>query len=300
MIVICTSTAILLLLALSKAHLMMFQAMHIEAELKREEEKSKGGPTGGEAKSAADNNNNQDIVLFEENEDEEEEEESDEDDDQSTSQARGRAGANMLPWQPHMQPRGPVTLGLRGFPPTMLGPDGFGFGPANGFGMPDMFGMPRFPPFGGPRPGPMVFPGIRPSQPGPPMFPMGGLGMMMGPGGRGGPFMGPPNGIPMGPLGRPNRPMGMPPVALPPPNVANRAGKRDQWKLAGEWQENGRERRDPDIGTEHETDHQPEGRNETRDEESESEEEVGPRRQREGKRRRRGSDRDSASPDHRN
>ncbi|XP_078166580.1 cleavage and polyadenylation specificity factor 30 isoform X2 [Carex rostrata] len=273
-------------------------AMLAEAELKREEEKSKGGPTNGEAKSSADNNNNQDIVLFDDNDEEDEEEESDEDDDQLASLGRGRAGANMLPWQPHMPPRGPAAMGLRGFPPAMMGPsDGFGFGPTNGFGMPDMFGMPRFPPFGGPRPGPNFFPGMRPGQPGPPMFPMGGMGgMMMGPGGRGGPFMGPPGGMPMGgPLGRPNRPMGMPPQALPPPSGAIRAGKRDQRKPAGDRQESGPERREPDAGTDHETEYQHVGRNESRDEGSESEEEVGPRRQREGKRRRRGSDRDSPS-----
>ncbi|KAJ4810271.1 cleavage and polyadenylation specificity factor 30 [Rhynchospora pubera] len=279
-------------------------AMLVEAEQKREEEKSKGGPTNGEAASAGDNNNNQDIVLFDENEEEDEEEESDEDDDQSVSRARGRAGANMLPWQPHMPPRGPAALGLRGFPPAMMGPsDGFGFGlgPGDGFGMPELFGMPPrvFPPFGGPRPGPMVFPGMRPGQPGPPMFPMGGLGMMMGPGGRGAPFMGLPGGMPMGALGRPNRPMGMPPFAHHPPGGANRAGKRDQRKPVGDRQENGPERRDPDAGTDHEMEYQHGGgRNESRDEGSESEEEVGPRRHREGKRRRRGSD--SPSSDHRN
>lgn len=267
--------------------------MLIEAEAKREEEKSKGGPTTGETAISTDN---QDIVLFEENEEDEEEEESDEDEDLSVSRARGRGGGNMLPWQPHMPPRGPGSLGFRGFPPNMMGPaDGFGFGPADGFGMPDLFGMPPrvFPPFGGPRPGPMVFPGIRPGQPGPPMFPMGGLGMMMGLGGRGGPFMGPPGGMPMGPLGRPNRPMGVPPFAHPPSNGANRAGRRDR-RPAGDRHEAGPERRDLDTGTDNEHQHSG-GRNGLRDEESGSEE-VGPRR----RRKRRESDRDSVSSDHRN
>lgn len=133
-------------------------------------------------------------------------------------------------WRPHMPMlRGAGSmLGMRGFPPNMMG-DGFGFG--DGFGMPDLFGVPRgFPPFGGPR-----FPGDFPRGPmpgmplpgGPPqpggLFPMGGLGMMMGP--NRGPFMG---GMPMGGLGRANRPMGMAPFMASPLPPNSRSMKRDQ------------------------------------------------------------------------
>ncbi|KAG6495245.1 hypothetical protein ZIOFF_043039 [Zingiber officinale] len=129
---------------------------------------------------------------------------------------------------------GRPMLGVRGFPPMMMGADGFGFG--DGFSTPDMYGPRIFPPFGGPRfagdfSGGMVFPG-RPLQPGA-VFPMGNLGMMMGPGRP--PFMG---GMPMGGIGRANRPVGVPPF-LHPPLSNNRAAKRDHRRPANDRYESG-------------------------------------------------------------
>ena len=157
------------------------QTMLTAAESKREEEKAKGVET-------EDSGENPDIVPFEDNE--EEEEESDEE-DEGPGLARGR-GRGMM-WPPHMgMVRGARPLmGLRGFPPMMMGPDGFGYGSF-------------FPPFPGPR-----YPG--------PMFP----GMMMGGAGRA-PFM---QGM-AGPA-RGGRPVGPPPLmrALP---TNPRGSRRDQ------------------------------------------------------------------------
>lgn len=125
--------------------------------------------------------------------------------------------------------------GMRGFPPLMMGADGFSYGP-DGFPVPDLLNMgPRgFGPFGPrfsgdfqrpPFPG-MMFPG----RPGPHQgnFPGGGFGMMMGPGSGGGP--GPGRGGPfMGLGGRGGRP-GFPQQQLPPSQ--NRA-KRDQAAAGG-------------------------------------------------------------------
>ncbi|RWW33506.1 hypothetical protein GW17_00001766 [Ensete ventricosum] len=197
-------------------------AMLIAAESKREEEKAKG--VG--ADEAADN---PDIVLFEDNE-EEEEEESEEEDESSGQATQGRGRGRGMMWQPHM----PLVRGVRpvvsvrGFPPVMMGADGFGY--ADGFAAPDLFGPRIFPPFGGPRfsgdfsaghMSGLVFPG-RPPQPGA-VYPMGNLGMMMGPGRA--PYMG---GMPMAGIGRANRPVGVPPfLHPPPPPLNNRAAKRD-------------------------------------------------------------------------
>ncbi|XP_010926956.1 zinc finger CCCH domain-containing protein 45 [Elaeis guineensis] len=209
-------------------------AMLIAAESKREEEKAKGVSTD-------DATDNPDIVLFEDNE-EEEEEESEEEDESSGQGSQGRGRGRGMMWQPHMPlvRGGRPMLGVRGFHPVMMGADGFGYGDC--FAAPDLFGIPPrvFAPFGGPRfsgdfsaTGPMsglVFPG-RPPQPGA-VFPMGGLGMMMGPGRA--PFMG---GMPMGGAGRASRPMGVspflhPPPPPPPPN--SRPAKRDQRRPASD------------------------------------------------------------------
>ena len=76
-------------------------------------------------------------------------------------------------WSPHMPlARGARPMpgaGMRGFPPMMMGGDGFFYGPVtpDGFGVPDLFGAPRpFAPyrprfsgdFTGPASG-MMFPG---------------------------------------------------------------------------------------------------------------------------------------------
>ncbi|XP_059668469.1 30-kDa cleavage and polyadenylation specificity factor 30 [Cornus florida] len=210
-------------------------AISVAAESKREEEKAKGvNPDNG--------TENPDIVPFEDNE-EEEEEESEEEDESfgqgfgATAQGRGR-GRGMI-WPPHMPlARGARPLpGMRGFPPVMMGPDGFSYGAVtpDGFPMPDLFGMgprafgpygPRFPgDFTGAASG-MMFHG-RPSQPG--NFQAGGFGMMMGQGR--GPFMG---GMGIGAAGpaRAGRPVGMPPLFPPPPSQpsqnSNRMVKRDQ------------------------------------------------------------------------
>ncbi|KAJ0975718.1 hypothetical protein J5N97_017683 [Dioscorea zingiberensis] len=188
-------------------------AMLIAAESKREEEKTKGV-------SADDATDNQDIVLYEDNE-EEEEEESEEEDESFSQVAQGRGRGRGMPWQPPMQMiRGGRPM-IPGFPPTMMGADGFGFGPVapDGFAAPDLFGMPPrvFGPFGAPAG--MGF-AARPGQPGA-MFPMGGLGMMMGSGRA--PFMGGMN------MARANRPLGVAPYLHPPPPPPNnRIVKKDQ------------------------------------------------------------------------
>lgn len=212
----------------------------LAAEIKREEEKAKGVNLENGAE-------NPDIVLFEDNE-EEEEDESEEEDDSFAAlpplavQGRGR-GRGM--WPPNMpMGRGARPLpGMRGFPPGMMGGDGFSYGPGpgpDGFPMPDPFGMgprpfvpfgPRYSgDFGGPGPG-MMFP-PRLSQPGP-VFPGGGYGMMMGPGR--GPMMG---GMGMGPAGGGpgNRPMGIPPAFSS--QSGNRPVKRDPRAPGGDWNNN--------------------------------------------------------------
>lgn len=280
-------------------------AISVAAESKREEEKAKGvnSDNGGE---------NPDIVPFEDNEEEEEEESEDEDESfGSVPQGRGR-GRGMM-WPPQMPlARGARPMpGMRGFPPMMMGGDGFSYGPVgpDGFGIPDLFGGPRpFAPYGprfsgdftGPASG-MMFPG-RPPQPGP-MFPNAGLGMMMGPGR--GPFMGG-----MGPTGanppRGGRPVGMPPMFPQPPAPSSqnsgRAVKRDQRTptndrySAGSEQGRGQEMAVPVSGLDDETQYQPEGQKAHREDqfaaagsfrndESESEDEA-PRRSRHGKGRR--------------
>lgn len=209
------------------------------AESKREEEKAKGVNVENGA-------GNPDIVPFDDNEEEEEEEESEEEEEESFSQAPGLAvpgrgrGRGMM-WPPNFpMGRGIRPMpGMRGFPPGMMGVDGFSYGPGpDGFPMPDPFGMaprpfmpygPRFSgDFSGPAPG-MMFHG-RPSQPGG-VLPGGGFGMMMGPGRA--PFM---PGMGMG--GRVGRPMGMPPMFPPqpgPPQGGNRPPKRDQRGSGNDW-----------------------------------------------------------------
>ncbi|XP_050223914.1 30-kDa cleavage and polyadenylation specificity factor 30 [Mercurialis annua] len=282
-------------------------AISLAAEAKREEEKAKGvNPENG--------GNNPDIVPFEDNEEEEEEEEeeSDEEDDSfdqalgPAGQGRGRGRGMMWPHMP--MPRGARPMpGMRGFPPMMMGADGFPYGHAtpDGFGMPDLFGR-GFSPYG-PRfsgdftvpPTGMMFPG-RPPQPGA-VFPPGGFGMMMGPGR--GPFMGG-----MGPNAtnqlRGNRPGGMtfPPFPAPSTQNSSRIIKRDprtanndrystgsdQGRITAggpdEYQQDG-------LKASHEDQHG--AGNNFRNDESESEDEA-PRRSRhgEGKKKRRGSEGD--------
>ncbi|KAL6538721.1 30-kDa cleavage and polyadenylation specificity factor 30 [Orobanche gracilis] len=204
-------------------------AISIAAELKREEEKAKGV-------NLDNGTENPDIVPFEDNEEEEDddEEESEEEDESQGhpfgSQGRGR-GRGMM-WPPHMPfARGPRPFhGVRGFPPNMMGGDGFSYGPMNpeGFPMPDPFGMtPRgFGPYGPRFPGDFMVPASGMMFPGRPANP---FGMMMGPGlGPGRPhFMG---GVGVGAV-RGGRPGGVPPFypqgPQPPLQNTNRS-KRDQ------------------------------------------------------------------------
>ncbi|KAL5774116.1 hypothetical protein ACOSP7_011673 [Xanthoceras sorbifolium] len=124
----------------------ILQAVSLAAETKREEEKAKGvdPDNGGE---------NPDIVPFEDNE-EEEEEESDEEDESFGSATQGRGRGRGIMWPPQMPlARGARPMpGMRGFPPMMIGADGFSYGPVTpyGFPMPDLFGVaPRgFAPYG--------------------------------------------------------------------------------------------------------------------------------------------------------
>lgn len=169
------------------------QALSLAAESKREEEKAKGLNTNNGAE-------NPDIVPFDDNEEEEEEEESEEEEEEGygsgfgTAQGRGMGRGMMWPQMPLVRGAQPMP-GMRGFPPMMMGPDGFSYG-SDGFGMPIGPPRPSFPPYGprfsGDFPGPgagTMFSG-RPGQPGS-VFPPGpgGFGMMMG---RGPPFMGGP------------------------------------------------------------------------------------------------------------
>ncbi|GLT85732.1 hypothetical protein SLE2022_039110 [Rubroshorea leprosula] len=290
-------------------------ALSVVAESKREEEKAKGvnPDNAGE---------NPDIVPFEDNEEEEEEEEeSEEEDDSFGTAAQGRGRGRGVMWPPHMPlGRGARPMpGMRGFPPMMMGGDGFSYGPVtpDGFGMPDLFGGPRaFAPYGprfsGDFTSGMMFPG-RPPQAGA-IFPGGGIGMMMGPGRA--PFMGG-----MGPTGanavRGGRPVGMPPMFPPPPSQnSNRAVKRDQRTptsdrySAGSDPGKGQETTGPGGGMDDETLYQQEGlkthnegqfgtRNNFRNDDSESEDEA-PRRSRhgEGKKKRRSLEGDAAGSDY--
>lgn len=267
----------------------------IAAESKREEEKAKGVSTD-------DASDNPDIVLFEDNEEEEEEESEEEEDGIGQgSQGRGRGRGGMM-WPTHM----PMVRGgrpvLRGFPPVMMGADGFGY--PDGFGAPDLFGIPprgMFPPFGPRFSGDFGGAGLmfagRPPQPGS-VFPMGGLGMMMGNPGRA-PFMG--NMAAMTGIGRPGRPMGVPqssPFVHPPPPSNNRAVKKDQRRPA-----NDRYEPPPDQGGKgHDVAAGSGGdkfgtRSGLQNDDSESEDEAAPRRSRygEGKKKRRDSDGEAGS-----
>ncbi|XVE67509.1 hypothetical protein DITRI_Ditri08aG0166800 [Diplodiscus trichospermus] len=286
-------------------------AISLAAESKREEEKAKGVNSDNVGE-------NPDIVPFEDNEEEEEEEEESEEEDESFgAAAQGRGRGRGIMWPPNMPlARGARPMpGVRGFPPMMMGGDGFSYGPVtpDGFGMRDLFGAPRpFAPYGprfsgdftGPASG-MMFPG-RPPQPGA-MFPAGvvGMNMMMGPGHS--PFIGG-----MGPTGanpaRGGRPVGMPPMfPLPPVPSSQNSGRpvnRDQKTptndrySAGSEQGRGRETAGAGVGLYDET-HNQQGQgahhedqftagNSFRNDESESEDEA-PRRTRhgEGKKKRR-------------
>lgn len=221
----------------------------------------------------------------------------------------------MWPHMPLARGARPIP-GMRGFPPMMMGADGFSYGPVapDGFGMPDLFGVaPRgFTPFGprfsgdftGPASG-MMFPG-RPSQPGA-VFPSGGFGMMMGPGRA--PFVGA-----MGPTAanqlRGSRPGGMPfpPLHAPSTQNSNRPVKRDQ-RIAGNdrndrYSAGSEQGRGTAGGPDDDGQYQQEGikgahedqfgaGNRFRNDESESEDEA-PRRSRhgEGKKKQRGSEGD--------
>ncbi|MQM03347.1 hypothetical protein Taro_036127 [Colocasia esculenta] len=278
-----------------------FEAMLIAAESKREEEKAKGV-------NMDDSTENPDIVPFEDNE--EEEEDSEEEEEGSGQASLGRGRGRGLMWPPHMPMvrGGRPMLGVRGFPPMMMGADGFGFGAVtpDGFAAPDLFGPRMFQPFGGPRFS-GNFSGL--AQPGA-IFPGTGLGMMMG-GGRA-PFMG---GMAMAGVGavRANRPMGMPPLIRPPlpPSANPRILKRDQRRSASDQSERYEAGSDQGnkghetAGLDDQTRFQPGAkqydgsfgpRGSFRDDESESEDEA-PRRSRhgEGKRKRRGSDGETIS-----
>ncbi|KAL2473844.1 30-kDa cleavage and polyadenylation specificity factor 30-like [Forsythia ovata] len=187
--------------------------------------------------------------------------------------------------------------GIQGFPPNMMGGDGFP--------MPDLFGMaPRGfgrygPRFSGELMGPgsgMMFPG-RPS---------GGFGMMMGPGRP--PFMGAGAATPAGA----GRPVGMPPFFPPPsqPSQNFNRPKRDQKVLSGGYR-NDRFNSGSDAGliggSNDEAPNQPRGKAQSEDhygagndfgkDESESEDEA-PRRSRhgEGKKKRHSMEGTSEAP----
>ncbi|XAR59366.1 hypothetical protein NMG60_11015185 [Bertholletia excelsa] len=285
-------------------------AVSLAAESKRAEEKAKGvNPDSG--------TENPDIVPFEDNEEEEEEESEEEDESYgqafgAAAQGRGR-GRGMM-WPPHMPlARGGRPLaGMRGFPPVMMGADGFSYGAVtpDGFPMPDLFGVgprpfapygPRFPnDFGGPAATGMMFHG-RP--------PFG----MIGPGRA--PFVG--GGMGVG--GRSGRPVGMAPMFPPPTSQtslqlnSNRAVKREQQRGPASSDKNDRYSAGSDpgkgqemagSGADDETTYQQGvqtqqenqfgAANNYRNDESESEDEA-PRRSRhgEGKKKRRGLEADN-------
>ncbi|KAL9452852.1 hypothetical protein AB3S75_008609 [Citrus x aurantiifolia] len=291
-------------------------AISVAAEAKREEEKAKGvNPDNG--------GDNPDIVPFEDNEEEEEDESEEEEESLGTaSQGRGRGRGMMWPGPMPLARGARPVPGMRGFPPMMIGADGFSYGVTpDGFPMPDLFGVaPRpFAPYG-PRfsgdftgPGGMMFPG-RPPQPGSVFPPNGFGGMMMGPGRP--PFMGG-----MGPAA--TNPRGGRPVGVPPPfpnqpqssQNSNRAAKRDvrgsindrnDRYSAGSDQGRAQEMGGPGRGPDDEVQYQLEGSKANqedqygsrnfRNDESESEDEA-PRRSRhgEGKKKRRDSEGDAAA-----
>ncbi|CAM8890808.1 unnamed protein product [Rhodiola kirilowii] len=276
-------------------------AISVAAESKREEEKLKGVNPDSASE-------NPDIVPFEDNEEEEEEEEeeeSEEEEDESFNPiAQGRGGGRGAMWPPQMaMARGARPfMGMRGFPPMMIGADGFPYGamPPEGFGMGDPFGAaPRpFPPYGPRFPG--DFPGHAPGMMFPPRRPPpgntftagGGYGMMMGPGR--GPFMG---------QGRPGR---GPPMFGAPPQNSNWMNKREQQGTGGD--RSGGDMENSGGGPEEEArgakDEQltvggGSGSGLFKQDESESEDEA-PRRSRhdEGKKKRRGLEGDDITPDH--
>jgi cleavage and polyadenylation specificity factor subunit 4 len=292
------------------------QAVSLAAEAKREEEKEKGvnPDSGGE---------NPDIVPFEDNEEEEEEESEEEDESFGqplgpAAQGRGRGRGMMWPSHNPMARGARPIPGIRGFPPMMMGADGFSYGAVtpDSFGMPDLFGVASrgFPPYGprfsgdftGATSG-MMFPG-RPSQPGA-VFPAGGFGMMMGPGRA--PFIGGMGPTPSNLLRGP-RPGGMfAPFPAPSSQNNNRSVKRDQRAPAND--RNDRHSVESDVvrGAAGESNDERKYLQETlkashedqfgavnsiRNDESESEDEA-PRRSRhgEGKKKRRGSG-DDATP----
>ncbi|CAI9089659.1 OLC1v1024274C1 [Oldenlandia corymbosa var. corymbosa] len=294
-------------------------AIGVAAESKREEEKAKGVP---EIRSE-----NPDIVPFEDNEEEEEEESEEEEDEsfgqvyEATGQGRGRGRGMMWPsFMPLARGARPLP-GMRGFPPGMMGGDGYSYGAVgpDGFPLPDLFGMaPRpFGPYGprfsgdflGPGPG-MMFPG-QPSQPG--NFPAGGFGMMMGQGRA--PFMGG-MGVGAGGQGRPNRPAGMnpsfPPGPLQPSQNSNRAKRDPRAAMNDRFSSGSDQGRVQDagasVGPDGDTRYQQRGKaqkeeefgggNNFRNDESESEDEA-PRRSRhgEGKKKRRSLERDGPNAD---
>ncbi|KAB5521170.1 hypothetical protein DKX38_025489 [Salix brachista] len=268
-------------------------AISLAAEAKREEEKEKGvnPDSGGE---------NPDIPLG------------------PAAQGRGRGRGMMWPSHNPMARGARPIPGIRGFPPMMMGADGFSYGAVapDSFGMPDLFGVASrgFPPYG-PRfsgdftgaPSGMMFPG-RPSQPGA-VFPAGGYGMMMGPGRA--PFIGG-----MGPtasnLLRGPRPGGMfAPFPAPSSQNSSRPVKRDQRAAANDRNDRHGVESDVARGAAGESNDERKYLQETlkashedqfgavnsiRNDESESEDEA-PRRSRhgEGKKKRRGSG-DDATP----
>ncbi|KAL6991986.1 hypothetical protein U1Q18_010097 [Sarracenia purpurea var. burkii] len=137
-------------------------------------------------------------------------------------------------WPPHMPlSRGARPLpGMRGFPPVMMGSDGFSYGAVtpDGFPMPDLFGVgPRpFPPYGPRFPADFAGPGAGMMFHSRPMA--GGFGMIMGPGRA--PFMGGMGGVGASAPSRAGRPFGMPPMFPPPTSqpsqLLNRVIRRDQ------------------------------------------------------------------------
>ncbi|KAF5197185.1 30-kDa cleavage and polyadenylation specificity factor [Thalictrum thalictroides] len=231
-------------------------AISVAAESKRKEEKAMGVNSNDGAE-------NPDIVPFEDNEDEEEEESEEEDESfgqaLGAGQGRGRGRGGM--WPPQMPPGygGRPIPGVRGFPPVMMGADGFSYGsvPPDRLPVPDFFPRP-FAPYGPRFSGDftgmgqnsaMGFAHGRPTQPGP-FFPPNGLGMM-GPGRA--PFMGGMGMVGAGPF-RANRPAMMPqfcPPGPPPPQDTNWV-KKDQRRptnernTAGSEQAKGQEAASPD------------------------------------------------------
>lgn len=214
-----------------------------------------------------------------------------------------------MAWPPHMPlARGARPFpGMRGFPPVMMGADGFPYGAVtpDNFPMPDLFGMgPRpFDPFGPRFPTGFVGPASSMMYHGRPMG--GGFGMMMGPAGRA-PFMG---GMGVGAAGPPRsgRPAGMSQMFQPPPPQAlqnnNHPIRRDQRGPTNDKNERYRDSHEMaasgnDAETLYKGGKPQEDRsgNDLRNDESESEDEA-PRRSRhgEGKKKRRGLEADATT-----